>query len=139
MAVTGIKNKATYSFGQVVRPKYSCAQPTIPPRSPTARPATTSATRSPPGQAEHDDSGPHTLTVTATNTVGLSTTDDINYRVLPDSRFTIGDVSPKHHGALGFALALPGPGTVRCSSWAEARGRRQRHHQVTQKRHLKSI
>ena len=27
MAVTGIKNKATYSFGQVVRPKFSCTQP----------------------------------------------------------------------------------------------------------------
>lgn len=49
----------------------------------------------------------------AASTVGLSTTDDINYKVLPDSRFTITNVVPKHRGALGFGLALPGPGTVK--------------------------
>jgi hypothetical protein len=114
VAVTGIKNKATYSFGQVVRPKYSCTQPGDP-----AALADCSAgddlgnTILSGGKLDTTTAGPHVLTVVAASTDGLSTTDDINYRVLPDSRFTITNVTPKHRGALGFALALPGPGTVK--------------------------
>ncbi len=114
VAVTGIRNKATYSFGQVVRPKYTCTQPD----DPTAL-ADCSAgddlgnTILSGGKLDTTTPGPHVLTVVAASTDGLSTTDNINYRVLPDNRFTITKLSPQPHGALGFVLALPGPGTVK--------------------------
>jgi hypothetical protein len=139
LAVTGIKNKATYSFGQVVRPKYSCTQPS----DPTAL-ADCSAgddlgdTIASGGKLNTTTPGAHTLTVVATSTDGLSTTDNIIYRVLPDSRFTITNVAPKRHGALGFVLALPGPGTIKVLELGP------KHAvvgsdtvKVTQKRHLK--
>jgi hypothetical protein len=114
VTVTGIKNKSTYAFGQVVRPKFSCAQPD----DPTAVPDCAAGdeigdTLVSGGKLNTTIPGAHTLSVIATNSVGLSTEDDFNYKVLPDSRFTISNVSPKRHGALGFALALPGPGTVK--------------------------
>jgi hypothetical protein len=114
VTVTNIKKKATYSFGQVVRPKYTCTQPSDP-----AALANCSAgddlgnTIVSGGKLDTTTPGTHTLTVTATSSDGLSTSDNINYRVLPDSRFTIAGVSPKRRGALGFVLALPGPGTVK--------------------------
>jgi hypothetical protein len=139
VTVTNIKNKATYSFGQVVRPKYACTQP----GDPTAL-ADCSAgddignTILSGGKLDTTTPGAHVLTVVATSTDGLSTTDNINYGVLPDSRFTITNVSPKRHGALGFVLALPGPGTVKVLEFGP------KHAvvgtdivKVTQKRHLK--
>ena len=139
VTVTGVKNKATYSFGQVVRPKYSCTQP-----SDATALADCSAgddlgdTIASGGKLNTTTPGLHTLTVVAASTDGLSTTDNINYRVLPDSRFTITSVSPKKHGALGFVLALPGPGTVKVVEIGP------KHAvvgadtvKVTQKRHLK--
>jgi hypothetical protein len=139
VTVTGIKNKATYSFGQVVRPKYSCAQP-----SDATALADCSAgddlgnTIASGGKLDTTTPGAHTLTVTATSSDGLSTSDNVNYRVLPDSRFTITNVSPKRRGALGFVLALPGPGTVKLLELGP------KHVvvgtdtvKVTQKRHLK--
>jgi hypothetical protein len=139
VAVTGIKNKATYSFGQVVKPKFSCTQP----GDPTALSGCSAGdeigdTIASGGKLNTTTPGRHTLSVIATNSVGLSTTDDFNYRVLPDSRFTITNVSPKHRGALGFVLALPGPGTVKVLELGP------KHAvvgtdtlKVTQKRHLK--
>jgi hypothetical protein len=114
VAVSGIKNNATYTFGQVVKPKYSCTQP----GDPTALSQCSAGddlgnTIVSGGKLNTTTPGTHTLSVLATNTVGLSTTKDITYQVLPDSRFTINNVSPKPHGALGFTLALPGPGTVK--------------------------
>jgi hypothetical protein len=112
--VTGIKNKATYSFGQVVRPKYSCAQPDDPAAlSDCSATDDLGNTIASGAKLNTTTPGAHMLSVTATNSVGLSTTDDFNYRVLPDSRFTINNVSPKRRGALGFVLGLPGPGTVK--------------------------
>ncbi len=114
VSVTGIKNKATYSFGQVVRPKYSCAQPDDPSAlSQCSAGDDLGNVIASGGKLDTTTPGAHELSVLATNTVGLSTTTNINYRVLPDSRFTISNVSPKSHGALGFALALPGAGTVK--------------------------
>jgi hypothetical protein len=114
VAVTGIKNKSTYSFGQVVRPKFSCTQP----GDPTALSDCSAGdeigdTIVSGGELNTTTPGAHTLSVLAANSVGLSTTDNFTYRVLPDSRFTINNVSPKPRGALGFMLALPGPGTVK--------------------------
>jgi hypothetical protein len=114
VTVTGIKNKATYSFGQVVRPKFSCTQPV----DPTALSSCSAGdelgdTIVSGGKLNTTIPGPHTLSVLATNSVGLSTTENFDYRVLPDSRFTINNVAPKPRGALGFVLALPGPGFVK--------------------------
>jgi hypothetical protein len=114
VTVTGIKNKATYSFGQVVRPKYSCAQPVDPTvLSDCSAGDDLGNTILSGGKLDTTTPGAHTLTVVAASSDGLSTTDNINYRVLPDSRFTITKVTPKGGGALGFVLALPGPGTVK--------------------------
>ena len=139
LTVTNIKNKATYSFGQVVRPKYSCTQP----GDATAL-ADCSAgddlgdTILSGGKLNTTTPGAHTLTVTATSTDGLSTSDNFNYRVLPDSRFTITNVTPERRGSLRFVLALPGPGTVKVLELGP------KHAvvgtdtvKVTQKRHLK--
>jgi hypothetical protein len=57
--------------------------------------------------------GSHSLTVSATSDDGAVTTDEIDYTVLPNSRFTIAKIKPKHHGALQFQLALPGAGKVK--------------------------
>ncbi len=114
VTVTNIKNNATYSFGQVVRPSYSCTQP----GDATAL-ADCSAgddlgdTILSGGKLNTTTPGAHTVTVTATSSAGLSTSDICNYEVLPDSRFAITDVSPKRRGALRFVHALPGPGRVK--------------------------
>jgi hypothetical protein len=139
VTVTGIKNKATYSFGQVVRPKYSCTQPSdATALSDCSAGDDLGDTIASGGKLNTTTPGVHTLTVVAAGTDGLSTTDNITYRVLPDSRFTISNVSPKHAGALGFVLALPGPGTVKALELGS------KHAivgtdtiKVTQKRHLK--
>jgi uncharacterized repeat protein (TIGR01451 family) len=114
VTVTNIKNKATYSFGQVVRPKFTCTQA----GDPTVLSSCSAAddlgdTIVSGGKLNTTTPGAHVLSVVAASTDGLSTTDNISYKVLPDSRFTISNVVPKQHGALGFALALPGPGTVK--------------------------
>jgi len=139
VTVSNIKNKAIYSFGQVVRPTYSCTQP----GDATAL-ADCSAgddlgdTILSGGKLNTTSPGADTLTVTATSSDGLSTTDNINYRVLPDSLFTITNVTPERRGSLGFVLALPGPGTVKVLELGP------KHAvvgtdtvKVTQKRHLK--
>lgn len=114
VTAAGIKNNAKYTFGKTVKPTYSCAQ---------AADATALADCS----AEDDlgnsiasgaalktkVAGDHTLTVTATSSDGLSTTDTFNYTVLPDNRFTVSTVKAKRGGALSFQLGLPGAGAVK--------------------------
>jgi hypothetical protein len=65
--------------------------------------------------------GSHTLTVSATSSDGLVTSQDINYTVLPDNRFTLTSVVTKANGTVSFLLALPGAGSV---SVRELAGRR---------------
>ncbi len=114
VTVSHIKEHAKYTYGQVVKPTYTCAQPD-------------DATGLSDCSAEDDLGndiasggalktkipGVHSLTVSATSADGLVTTDTIDYTVLPDNQFTVAKVTPKHKGALQFQLALPGAGKVK--------------------------
>lgn len=114
VAVTHIKNNATYAYGQVVRPGYSCSQPADPTALSDCSAADDHGNSVRSGGALNTKSpGPHSLTVSATSADGLVTTDTVNYAVLPDNRFTISKVKPRTGGALGLQLALPGAGTVK--------------------------
>ena len=109
-----IKNNAKYTFGETVRPKYSCAQP----GDPTAL-ADCSAedelgnSVASGGALKTKLPGDHTLTITATSTDGLSTTDTFNYTVRPDNRFTLSGLRAKKGGNLALRLDLPGAGVVK--------------------------
>jgi uncharacterized delta-60 repeat protein len=57
--------------------------------------------------------GTHYLTVTATSTDGLSTTERLHYRVLfPQSLFTVSDIRTSADGKFRFRVNVPGPGTI---------------------------
>jgi hypothetical protein len=114
VTVSHIKNNAKYTYGEVVKPTYSCTQPD-------------DATGLTDCSAEDDLGndiasggalktkipGSHSLTVSATSDDGAVTTDEIDYTVLPNNQFVIAKVKPKHAGALQFQLALPGAGKVK--------------------------
>lgn len=113
VTVGHIKNNARYTYGEVVRPTYSCTQPAdaegladCSAQDDLGNDVATGAallTKVP---------GSHSLTVSATSVDGLVTTDTISYTVLPDNRFTVSKLKPRHQGVLGFQLALPGAGKV---------------------------
>jgi hypothetical protein len=112
VSVTHIRNNAGYTFGQIVHPQYTCAQPADPAAlsdcsavddlGNSIRSGGWLNTRSP---------GQHSLTVSATSADGLITDDTVNYTVLPDNRFTVSRLKSSG-GTVTFALALPGPGRV---------------------------
>jgi hypothetical protein len=114
LAVAHITNNAKYTFGETVKPTYTCTQPA----DPTAL-ADCSAeddlgnSIASGGALKTKIPGDHALTVTATSSDGMSTTDTFNYTVLPDNRFTVSTVQAKSGGALSFQLRLPGAGAVK--------------------------
>ena len=114
VTVGHIKNNAKYTYGQVVRPTYSCAQP-----EDTTGLTDCSAEDdlgndiASGGALKTKIPGSHSLTVSATSDDGAVTTQEIDYTVLPDNQFVIAKVKPKEHGALQFQLALPGAGKVK--------------------------
>jgi hypothetical protein len=113
VSVSHIKNNAKYTFGEVVRPTYSCAQPGDP-----SGLADCSAEDdlgndiASAGALKTKIPGSHSLTVSATSADGLVATDTVNYTVLPDNRFSVSHVKPKRSGALGLQVTLPGAGKV---------------------------
>ena len=114
LSVSGIKNNAKYTFGESVRPRYTCTQPS----DPTALADCSAADDlgnpvASGGALDTKDPGSHTLTVSATSSDGLETDDSVTYTVLPDNRFTLAKVKPGKHGTLTFQLALPGAGPVK--------------------------
>ena len=119
VSVSGVKNNAKYAYGTVVRPRYSCTQPADTTALSDCSAADDLGNNVRSGRALDTKSpGPHNLTVSATSADGLVTTDTVNYTVLPDNRFTISKVKPTTAGALTFALALPGAGTVKVAELA---------------------
>jgi hypothetical protein len=114
VTVGDIKNNAKYTYGQVVRPTYSCAQP-----EDAAGLTDCSAEDdlgndiASGGALKTKIPGSHSLTVSATSDDGAVTTQEIDYIVLPSNQFVIAKLKPKHHGALRFQLALPGAGKVK--------------------------
>ncbi len=113
VTVSHIKENAKYTYGQVVKPTYSCTQP-----QDAAGLTDCSAEDdlgndiASGGALKTKVPGSHSLTVSATSDDGAVTTQTIDYVVLPDNQFVIAKVKPKHHGALQFQLALPGAGKV---------------------------
>jgi hypothetical protein len=107
------RNNASYTYGEVVSARYSCAQPGDPQGlSDCAAQDDLGNTVNSGGRLDTRSPGAHTLSISATSVDGLVTTDNINYTVLPDNRFTISNIKPLAGGALRFVLALPGPGKV---------------------------
>lgn len=114
LTASGLRNNAKIAYGKVVRVTYSCAQA----GDATALGDCTAQddlgdTILSGGALQTKKPGSHTLTITASSTDGLSTTDAINYTVLPDNRFSLSGLKHQSNGALGFRLSLPGAGRVK--------------------------
>jgi hypothetical protein len=114
VTVSHVKQNARYTFGEVVKPTYSCTQPD------DAAGLTDCSAEDDLGNSIASGGalktkipGSHSLTVSATSDDGAVTTDEIDYTILPNNQFVIAKVKPKHHGALQFQLALPGAGKVK--------------------------
>jgi hypothetical protein len=111
--VSNPRNNAKLAFGAVVRPRYSCSQPADPSALSDCSAVDDLGNNVASGGAlDTRAPGSHTLTVSATSADGLVTTQDIDYTVLPDNRFTLAQLSTKANGTVSFLLALPGAGSV---------------------------
>lgn len=109
----GIRSHARYAYGQVVRPRYTCAQPSDAGGLTDCSAADDLGNAIASGGALKTKApGSHSLTISATSVDGLVTTDTIDYTVLPDNRFTLSRVRPSSGGGLGLRLALPGAGRL---------------------------
>jgi hypothetical protein len=114
VTVANITNNAKYTFGETVRPTYSCAQAADPTALSDCSAVDDMGNSIASGSALKTKlPGDHTLTVTASSADGLSTSDTFNYTVLPDNRFTVSAVQAKRGGVLSLQLGLPGAGAVR--------------------------
>ncbi|MGO9885345.1 MAG: hypothetical protein ACLPV4_20310 [Solirubrobacteraceae bacterium] len=107
------RNNAKYTYGEVATARYSCAQPGDPQGlTDCSAQDDLGNTVNSGGRLNTRSPGAHTLSISATSSDGLVTTDNINYTVLPDNRFAVSNIKPLAGGALSFVLALPGPGKV---------------------------
>lgn len=113
VTVSNLRNNAKLAFGAVVRPTYSCAQPADPAALSDCSAVDDLGNNVRSGGAlDTKVPGSHTLTVNATSADGLVTTQDIDYTVLPDNRFTLTKLGTKPNGTVSFLLTLPGAGSV---------------------------
>ncbi|HTU96964.1 MAG TPA: hypothetical protein VMF14_14055 [Solirubrobacteraceae bacterium] len=114
VTVGHIRNNAKYTYGQVVKPTYSCTQPDDPSGLTDCSAEDDLGNDIASGGAlKTKIPGSHSLTVSATSDDGAVTTDEIDYTVLPDNQFAIAKLKPQSHGALQFQLALPGAGKIK--------------------------
>jgi hypothetical protein len=114
LTVTHVRDGARYTYGQVVRPVYSCAQPADPAGLVDCSAQDDLGNDIASGAPlKTKVAGLHSLTVSATSVDGLITTDTVTYTVLPDNRFTIARIKPTTSGAVSFQLTLPGAGKVK--------------------------
>ena len=119
VTVAGIENSTKYTFGEVVKPTFSCTQPVDATALADCSAVDDLGNTINSGQALATKvAGSHTLDVTATSTDGLSTDDTFTYTVLPDNRFTVTSVKHTSSGVISFRLGLPGPGSVRVTEFA---------------------
>lgn len=113
VSVKGLHNNAKLAFGAVVRPTYACSQPADPSALSDCSAADDLGNSVASGRRlDTRVPGSHTLTVSATSADGLVTSQDIDYTVLPDNRFTLSKLAAKSNGTVSFQLTLPGPGAV---------------------------
>ena len=108
------RDNAKYTYGEVVRAGYSCAQPgDATGLSDCSAQDDLGNTINSGGRLDTRSPGRHTLSISALGVDGLVTTDTIHYTVLPDNRFLLSRVKALAGGALRLVLALPGAGKVR--------------------------
>jgi hypothetical protein len=114
LTVANIKNNAKYTFGQTVKPTYTCSQAGDPTQLVDCSASDDLGNSIASGQAlKTRIPGVHSLTVTATSADGLSTSDTFNYTVLPNNRFSEYAVQTASAGVVSFDLGLPGAGTIK--------------------------
>lgn len=114
LTVAAIKNNAKYTFGQTVKPTYTCSQAGDPAALADCSASDDLGNSIASGQAlKTRIPGAHSLTVTATSSDGLSTSDTFNYTVLPNNRFSEYQVQTAKAGAVSFKLGLPGAGKIK--------------------------
>jgi hypothetical protein len=114
VTVAGVKTNAKYTFGEKVKPTYTCAQPGDPAALADCSAVDDLGHGIASGRALPTKlAGAHSLTVTATSSDGLSTSDTFNYTVLPDNRFTVSRIEHNSAGTISLRLGLPGPGKVK--------------------------
>lgn len=122
VTVTKPENNAKYSYGEVVRANYACAQPGAAQDLEDCSAQDDLGNDIAAGGAlDTKAPGAHSLDVSATSVDGLVTTDTVNYTVLPDNRFTITHIKPKTGGTLGFELSVPGAGKIKVLEVAPGR------------------
>jgi hypothetical protein len=114
LTVGGVKNDAKYSFGAKVKPTYRCAQAGDPAALADCSAVDDLGNTVASGKAlSTKQAGSHSLTVTATSSDGLSTTDTFDYTVLANNRFTVSAIKHNSAGTITLRLALPGAGKVK--------------------------
>jgi hypothetical protein len=114
LTVSGVKTHAKYTFGEKVKPRYTCAQAGDPAALADCSAVDDLGNSIASGRAlPTKQAGSHSLTVTATSSDGLSTTDTFDYTVLPDNRFTISTIRHNSAGTISLRLGLPGAGKVK--------------------------
>ena len=113
VTVSGVKNGSRYRFGQAVAVNYTCAQPGLTDGITTCAASDDAGhnVRS-GGRLPTTTAGTHALTLQVVDALGDVVSDEVDYTVMPNNRFTINRVTKHAGGSLGFTLALPGPGAV---------------------------
>jgi hypothetical protein len=107
------KNNAVFNFGQRVIANFACGQAAYVLGLADCSGADDLGNTIDDGQALVTDvPGAHQLSVFATSITGLVSTDVVNYKVLPDNRFTVTKIKRGSGGKLSFQLPLPGAGKV---------------------------
>jgi hypothetical protein len=114
VTVRGVKTNAHYTFGAKVKPTFTCAQPGDPAVLADCSAVDDLGNSVASGKAlRTTQAGSHSLTVTATSSDGLSTTDTFDYTVLSNNRFTVSAIKHNSAGTISLRLGLPGAGKVK--------------------------
>ena len=102
------RNGSTFNFGQKVTARYTCQEA-------ANGPGLTGCSGDAPSGSLIDTTstpGANTFTVTAVSADGAVTTDQVNYTVRPDNRFTIAHVKAHADGSVSFDVTVPGSGAL---------------------------
>ena len=113
ITVSGVRAGARYKFGQTVSVKYTCAQPGL-----TDGVVICGASDElghdvkSGGKLRTTTPGKHALTFQVVDALGDVVSNEVDYTVMPDNRFSIDRLTKHSGGSLGFTLVLPGSGAV---------------------------
>jgi hypothetical protein len=105
ITVTSPTPYGSYGYGAVVTAQYSATSP--------LGAVSLQGSVPPGGRLDTTRIGSHTLSVTATDPDGLSTTVSVPYTVrAPSNAFTVGALEVRPDGAVALRLEVPGPGRL---------------------------